>query len=338
MWTSTPFFRPALEDTMKTTATIAGLMIASAAHAQDLTVYTYDSFVPDWGPGPGIEAGFEAACGCDIELVAAGDGAAVLSRLMLEGARTDADVVIGLDQNLIPRATDSGLFAAHGVDADLDLPLDWTDDTFLPFDFGWFAFVSNVGTEAPADFQALADSDLKIAIQDPRSSTPGLGLVMWVDAAYGQGAGAVWEALADNIVTVTPGWSDAYGLFLEGEVDAVLSYTTSPAYHAIAEEDDSKTAWEFSEGHGIQIEVAAMVAGTDAPELAQEFLAYLVSDEAQAILPTTNWMYPAVTPEGGLPEGFDALISPAKTLMLPPEKVAETREAAIETWRQALAQ
>lgn len=36
-------------------------------------------------------------------------------------------------------------------------------------------------------------------------------------------------------VTVTKGWSEAYGLFLKGESDLVLSYTTSPAYHIIAE-------------------------------------------------------------------------------------------------------
>jgi ABC-type thiamine transport system substrate-binding protein len=54
------------------------------------------------------------------------------------------------------------------------------------------------------------------------------------------GAGEIWEALADNIVTVTPGWSEAYGLFLEGEADMVLSYTTSPAYHLIAEEDPTQ--------------------------------------------------------------------------------------------------
>jgi len=46
-------------------------------------------------------------------------------------------------------------------------------------------------------------------------------------------APAIWEGLADNVVTVTKrDWSEAYGLFLEGEAGtSVLSYTTSPAYH-----------------------------------------------------------------------------------------------------------
>jgi thiamine transport system substrate-binding protein len=37
----------------------------------------------------------------------------------------------------------------------------------------------------------------------------------------------------------------------------VLSYTTSPAYHLIAEEDPTKAAAAFAEGHYMQIEVAA---------------------------------------------------------------------------------
>jgi hypothetical protein len=120
---------------------------------------------------------------------------------------------------------------------------------FLPFDWGYFAFVHDTSLEnVPGDFEALAASDVSIVIQDPRSSTPGLGLVMWVQAAYGDRAGEIWAGLADNIVTVTPGWSEAYGLFLDGEADMVLSYTTSPAYHLIAEEDPSKAAAAFARG------------------------------------------------------------------------------------------
>ena len=47
-----------------------------------------------------------------------------------------------------------------------------------------------------------------------------------------------------------------------------LAYTTSPAYHLIAENDDGKAAAIFEEGHYLQIEVAAMTAASDQPELA----------------------------------------------------------------------
>jgi thiamine transport system substrate-binding protein len=329
---------------MKQTFTMTALLSLSAlaAQAQEtpvLTVYTYDSFVTEWGPGPAVEAAFEATCGCDLQFVGAGDGAALLARVQLEGARSEADVVLGLDTNLTARAAATGLFAPHGrTDLALDLPVAWDDPVFLPFDWGYFAFVHDTTklAEPPASFRELADSDVSILIQDPRSSTPGLGLLMWVKAAYGDAAPEIWAGLADNIVTVTPGWSEAYGLFLEGEADMVLSYTTSPAYHLIAEEDPTKAAASFEEGHYLQVEVAGMLAGTDQPELAQAFLDFMLSDAFQSAIPTTNWMYPAVTPEAGLPEGFETLITPASSLLLSPAEAEAQRDAALDEWRAAL--
>ena len=329
---------------MKTTTylpAVAGLALCATgalAETPVLQVMTYDSFVTEWGPGPAVEAAFEAECACDLQFVGAGDGASLLARLQLEGPRTEADIVLGLDTNLTAAARETGLFAPHGVDAALDLPIEWTDTEFLPFDWGYFAFVGNAGDEAATSLRNLAVSDLKIVIQDPRSSTPGLGLLMWVQAAHPEDSQAIWEALADNIVTVTSGWSEAYGMFLEGEADAVLSYTTSPAYHLIAEEDDSKVAWAFDEGHYMQVEVAGKVAGTDQPELADQFMAFMVSDAFQSVIPTTNWMYPAVTPQGGLPDGFETLVTPEKSLLLSPQEAATTRDAALDEWRTALSQ
>jgi len=319
----------------------AGLALcATSALAETpvLQVMTYDSFVTEWGPGPAIEAAFEATCGCDLQFVGTGDGAALLARLQLEGPRTEADIVLGLDTNLTAAARETGLFAPHGVTAELDLPIAWTDAEFLPFDWGYFAFVGNAGEAQATSLRDLAASDLKIVIQDPRSSTPGLGLLMWVKTAYPDEAASIWADLADNIVTVTSGWSEAYGMFLEGEADAVLSYTTSPAYHLIAEEDDSKVAWAFEEGHYMQVEVAGKVAGTDQPELADAFLAFMVSDAFQSVIPTTNWMYPAVTPTDGLPAGFETLMTPEASLLLSPEDAAAMRDGALEEWRTALSQ
>ena len=323
---------------MKYLPLATALLGATAAYAEtpELTVYTYDSFVAEWGPGPQIEAKFEETCGCDLKFVGMGDGAALLARLKLEGARSDADVVMGLDTSLIAAAKETGLFAETEVSADYALPIAWTDTTFAPYDWGYFAFVHNKDLTAPANFKALGASDIKIVIQDPRSSTPGLGLLMWVKDAYGDEAPAIWEGLSDNVVTVTKGWSEAYGLFLEGEADMVLSYTTSPAYHIIAEEDDTKAAAIFDEGHYMQIEVAGRLAGSDQPELAADFLSFMVSDAAQSILPTTNWMYPAVMPSGGLPKGFEALVKPENARLVDSASVPALREEALAEWLTAL--
>ena len=328
---------------MKYLTLAAGLCAATAAGAETpiLNVYTYDSFTSDWGPGPAIEAAFEDICSCDLQFSAVGDGAALIARLNLEGDHSEADVVLGIDTNLADQALADQFFVPHTLDnPTLTLPIEWDNATYVPYDWGYFAFVyDNTKTDTiPANFRDLAASDLKVVIQDPRTSTPGLGLMMWVKAAYGDEAPAIWADLSDNIVTVTKGWSESYGMFLEGEADMALSYTTSPAYHLIVEEDASKSAAAFDEGHYMQIEVAAVTKSADQPELAQQFLEFMISDAAQTILPTTNWMYPAATPAAGLPEGFDTLTVPEKSLLIPAEDAGSVREAALAEWLDALSQ
>jgi len=330
-----------MEEDMRYPILAAGLAAAGAAAAETpvLTVYTYDSFVSRWGPGPAVTEAFEAVCGCRLNMVGTGDGAELLARLQLEGPRSEADVVLGLDTNLTARAAATGLFAPHGLEATaLDLPVAWDDPLFLPFDWGYFAFVHDRERlpEPPDSFDALIASDLSILIQDPRSSTPGLGLLMWVEAAHGDRAAEVWAGLAPRIATVTRGWSEAYGLFLSGEADMVLSYTTSPAYHLIAENDASKAAAVFAEGHYMQVEVAGILANAGEPELARQFLDFMLGDEFQSIIPTTNWMYPARIPDAGLPEGFETLAQPATALLFSPEEAQARRDAALEVWRAAL--
>ena len=320
---------------------LVGSAIASPQERPTLTVYTYSSFSGEFGPGGAIKQNFEAECGCALRWVETEDAGTLLARLQLEGDTTEADIVLGLDTNLIAAARATGLFAEHGVDVGgLHLPIEWNDATFIPFDWGWFAFVydSDTLTDPPTSFaELIGDTDgPSIVVQDPRTSSPGLGLLLWIKQVFGAEADDAWAALAPRIVTVTRGWSEAYGLFLEGEADMVLSYTTSPAYHIAVEGEDRYRAAIFDEGHMMQVEVAGMVAGTDRPELAREFLAFIVSDGFQSAIPTGNWMYPAVTPAAGLPPAFAELGEPPISLLMSPGDVQANRSAWIEEWRTAM--
>lgn len=327
-------------------AALTASMAGGTAIADDktLTIYTYDSFAADWGPAPGIEKAFEETCNCDVQFVATDSSIGALRKVQLEGDQTKADIVLGLDTNIAEAARETGLFSPHGADtAALTLPTgDWTDETFLPFDFSYFAFVYNKEKVAtpPTSFEELIalPKDFKIVIQDPRSSTPGLGLLLWVQAAYGDKANDIWEQLAPKIVTVTKGWSDAYGLFLKDEADMVLSYTTSPAYHDIAEDDQRFAAAPFEEGHYLQIEVAAIVGSSKNQALAKEFMQFMLTDAVQDIIPTTNWVYPATTTAAGIPEGFKKLHTPAKTLLTSGVEVEKNRETWINQWVDTLGQ
>jgi len=297
---------------------------ASAADKPTLTVYTYDAFAADWGPGPGLKQGFEKTCACTLDFVAADSSIGALRRVQLEGRTTRADIVLGLDTALAGTAEATGLFAPHGIDTTaLKVPNGWSSPDFVPFDYGYFAFVYDKTklADPPHSFKDLAGADgLTIVIEDPRSATPGLGLVLWIEAAYGDKAPSVWSGLAPHVVTVTPDWSSAYDLFLKGEADMVLSYTTSPAYHLVEEQNDRYAAAAFDEGHYLQVEIAGILQSSPHKDLAGKFLAYLVSPEAQALIPHTNWMYPVA--DGPVPDGFAGLVAPDPVLLLPDAEVA----------------
>ncbi len=328
---------------MKTTLNLIALAAITSTSAfaaeNTLTIYTYDSFAADWGPGPKIEQAFEAKCGCDVNFVALDDGVSILNRLRLEGGNSKADIVLGLDNNLMAEAKKTGLLTEHNVDtANTVLPNGWSDTTFVPYDYGYFAFVYNKEKLAnpPKSMKELVETrdDLKVIYQDPRTSTPGQGLMLWMKSIYGDDVTQAWQKLARKTVTVTKGWSEAYSMFLNGESDLVLSYTTSPAYHLIAENDSKFATANFSEGHYMQVEVAAKVKGSKNSELADKFMDFILSDEFQSAMPTGNWMYPVTDVE--LPKGFETLSVPSKSLSFSADEVAKMRKSWIREWQSAL--
>lgn len=316
---------------------IPALLLATPALAQDrvLTVYAGDSITSEWGPGPAIEEGFEAICDCDLQFVT-GD---VLPRILMEGEGTQADIVFGLNTDMTARARASGLFAPHGQDtSDLSLPIAWEDDIFLPYNWGETAFVydSTRLENPPTNFAELLEAeDLSIVIQDPRSSVSGLAMLLWVKSVYGDQAGEAWAKLAPKVLTVTRGWSESYGLFTDGEADMVLSYTTSPAYHIAAEEDDTKRAAIFPEGHYFMAELVAQVAGTDQPELAQAFMDWVLTPDFQATIPLANWSLPAKLPQADWPQVMRDLPRPDKTLFLSEDEAEALRAPALDEWQRA---
>ncbi|MGL4488390.1 MAG: thiamine ABC transporter substrate-binding protein, partial [Rhizobiaceae bacterium] len=138
------------------------------------------------------------------------------------------------------------------------------------------------------------------------------------------------------VLTVTPGWSEAYGLFTKGEAEMVLSYTTSPAYHQIAENSSRYKAAAFEEGHYLQIEVAGQTKKGAANPLSAKFLSFMISPAFQDVIPETNWMFPAAKTSKPLNPVFDTLVKPAKTFLYSASEVSANRKAWIDEWQQAM--
>jgi len=311
-----------------------------ATEKPTLTIYTYDAFASSWGPAPKIKQAFEKEHKITLKFVGLSSSIGALRKIQLEGKRTKADILLGLDTSIAQVAKKTGLFIPHELNTSkLELPVPYNDDTFVPFDYSFFAFVydENRVKKVPDSFEALASmpKDFKIVIQDPRSSTAGLGLLLWVKSIYGDKAGAYWKRLAPHILTITKGWSEAYGLFLKGEADMVLSYTTSPAYHMVEEKKTNIKAAPFKEGHYGQIEVAAVLKSSKHQALAKQFLAFMHTKTFADIIPTANWAYPVVKGVK-LHEAFDSLHRPEKMILMDGVTVEAQRKAIINEWLKAI--
>src|SRR5690606_28026800 len=131
---------------------------AAAQERPTLTIYTYDGFAAEWGPGVPLKAGFEAVCECTVNWVAADSSIGTLRRVQLEGATTEADLIVGLDTAIAGEARATGLFAEHGLTLeDLVVPGGWDDPLFVPVDYSHFAFVYDTDRtdNPPTSFEEL---------------------------------------------------------------------------------------------------------------------------------------------------------------------------------------
>ena len=268
--------------------------------------------------------------------------AASLGRLRLEGETTKADVVVGLDMNLVAEAKSARPLRAAWRGCEGSVTSDRLERRHLhPLRLGLLAFVydANKLANPPKSLKELVDNPNgpKVVLQDPRTSAPGLGLLLWMRKVYGDKAGEAWGKLKPRIVTFTKGWSEAYGLFLKGEADMVLSYTTSPAYHVVAEKKDNYKAAAFTEGHYLHVELAGMTRTTKQPELPGNSGLHPQSEPFQSAMPEGNWMMPAKTPAAGLPAAFKDLVQPSQALLFTPEEVQQNRRAFTDAWLNATA-
>ena len=246
----------------------------------------------------------------------------------MEGKRVGADVIVGLNQWDIDSAFNELRFE----------PLQWINDSSLqlmdeslirkgplfPFDWGILAFNTKlsspvVGIKSFDDLIAFLP-DQSLALQDPRTSAPGLSFLIWIVQVMGEDKAFLFlHKLSPKIITIASGWSSSYGLFQKGQAKAVFSYATSPLYHQIEEKDLNYLALPFAEGQPIHIEYAGVLSTCRECEKAQAFTQFLLSAEAQTILMKKNYMLPidrriAENTPWNIVDKFKRLVLPKITL------------------------
>lgn len=296
---------------------------------KSLNVYCYDSFTGDYGPGEKLAREFEEETGIHVNLISCAGSVQLYSKLLFEGDKCIADVVIGLPDSI---KIDENLFYSWIPTCKDDL-VSYNSDKLIPFNYGVFAFVfnsENKSVPAPTSLKDLAEDIYKdkFILVDPRTSSVGLGLLKWSKECI-EDYDNWWSKVLDNALTVADSWSTAYGLFLENEAPLVISYTTSPVYHIENENKDVYKALEFKEGHVATEEYLAIMQKSNQKEEAERFCEYILT-KGQKDIALSNTMYPAnINTE--LPASYNTLINPV-VLKTDNKEFIENTDSYLTEW------
>ena len=266
----------------------------------EITVYTYDSFSSKGGLGEFLKANSEKAIGVKTRFVTFGSAGEALNQIAMEGGNAGADILLGIDQNLVARATEMAAFLPRVETPGVAFADKFELGEFVPFDYGFLAFVydSRRTTVYPTSLEDFSKREVfrkKVVMADPRTSSVGLSFLAWTRGQFSNAPEleTFWRNFSRQLVTISPGWSGSYGLFLKNQADFVLSYTTSPAYHRKAEKSDAYRSVSFPEGHFRQVEGVGVLKKTKNAEAAKKWVRYLLSEEVQKEVAERQWLYPA---------------------------------------------
>lgn len=319
---------------------------AGAKGSGEVVLVTHDSFnLPDE-----VLDGFTEQTGYDLVVRASGDAGALTNQLVLTKDSPIGDAVFGIDNTFATRAVDQGVLTAY---TPADLPAEVSEhalpgeaaDYLTPVDFGdvcvnvddaWF---ESEGLTPPQTLQDLTDPAYRDLFVTPgaTSSSPGLAFLLATIGEFGQdGWQGYWEDLMANGTLVTSGWSDAYGVdftFSGGDRPIVLSYASSPPFTLPEDEGEgaSPTTSALLDTCFRQVEYAGVLEGAANPEGAQALVDYLLTDQVQAAIPDSMYVFPVTHVE--LPELWAQWAQVATDpIPLDPALIEEHREEWVRAW------
>ena len=305
-----------------------------------LVVYATDSFLSEWGAAPVVFPIFEEKYGIKIEQRQGGSAGEIVNLAIMEKGKAGADIIIGVDNNLLSKVLKNDLFIPYkpaGLEkVNPDLIFDKSHHV-IPYDYSFFSLVydSNKIKNPPKSLDELLDPKYKksLIVMDPRTSSPGLGFLMWTVKCKGDGYRDYWKKLMPNVLTVSESWSSGYGLFTSGEAPMVISYTTSPAYHVEYEMDDHIKTVVFAEGNYMQTEGIGILKNAPHMDAAKKFMDFVLTEDFQEALPLTNWMYPVIDIQ--LPASYISAPISDKPLLLEADEIDKNMDSWLSGWLES---
>ncbi len=360
-------FRRALGVAALGTLTVSALTACGGSQPSDegegkktVTLVAHDSFAAS----DEVLEKFTEETGYTVKVLSGGDAGSALNQAILSKDNPQGDVFFGVDNTLLSRALDSGLFTPYEAEGLEKIPAEYrlddekhrvtpvdTGDVCVNYDRAWF---DKRGIEPPNTLDDLVEPEYKdlLVVENAATSSPGLGFLLATVAEYGDGGASqgeaaggwegYWKKLRANGVEVVDGWEQAYydrfsgssGGENGGDRPLVVSYASSPPTEVLdADPAPEQAPTGVATGTCFrQIEFAGLLSGADNPEGGKALLDFLVSETFQEDMPLQMFVNP-VREGTELPEVFTKY---GETIPDPhtvePERIAENREAWVETW------
>jgi thiamine transport system substrate-binding protein len=330
---------------------------AAGGDSKTVTLVSHDS----WAASKSVIAAFEKESGYRVKVLEDGDAGQAVNKAILTKDNPQGDVFFGVDNTLLSRALDNGLFQpyeAKGLDrVGEQYQLDAGEHRVTPVDYGDIcvnydkAYFSEHRIDPPASFADLVKPAYKdlLVTENAGTSSPGLGFLLGTAAAYGgeaeSGGGwqAYWEKLRANGVKVVDGWEQAYneefsgsagGKQAGGDRPLVVSYASSPPVEVVYADPQPKTApTGVATGTCFrQTEFAGLLSNARNPAGGKAFLDFLISKKFQEDMPLNMYVNPVVD-DAELPAVYaDNTPTVENPETMAPAKIAAGRDDWVKSW------
>ncbi len=325
----------------------------ASAEPVTLTVMTHDSFAAS----EGVITAFEQANNVKLVFLKSGDAGSTLNRAILSIDSPQADVLYGVDNTLLSRALDEGIYESYDSPVLDKIPAEFkldSSNSALPVDYGDVcinydkAYFKDHNLAIPQSLADLTQHKYKglLVVENPANSSTGLAFLLATIAEYGtDGYISYWQQLKNNGLVIVNDWNTAYYTNFSassghGPQPMALSYASSPpveVIYAATPLDDAPTASLVGRNMCFrQIEFVGILKGTQHRDLAEKFIDFMLSQQFQEDIPLQMFMYP-VNSEAVLPEVYVKYSQiPTEPALLDPQTIAANRDQWLNDWTEAI--
>lgn len=328
----------------------------SGGGSKTVTLVSHDS----WAASKSVIRAFEKQSGYTVKVLEDGDAGQAVNKAILTKDNPQGDVFFGVDNTLLSRALDNGLFQpyeAKGLDrVGAQFRLDKDKHRVTPVDYGDICvnydkkYFADHKLTPPASFDDLTKPAYKnlLVTENAATSSPGLGFLLGTAARYGDdGWQDYWKKLKANGVKVVDGWDQAYnqefsgsagGRKARGDRPLVVSYASSPPAEVVYAQPRPKTApTGVATGTCFrQIEFAGLLSNAHNTKGGKAFIDFLITRKFQEDMPFNMYVYPVVA-GAKVPAEFTEYGPAARNPeTMAPAKIAAGRDQWVKSWTSSV--